>query len=131
MSRRRRAANVSNECCHNRYPINLERPRKGDRGQKCDVIGALSKTDFRSALEGGRIENAYLSLDFKGQKRHGAGEISAHSEDLAADVLGTIAGITDLINVYYAFDVQYAPQNNNLLSGSTFVAYRASLCHLN
>ncbi|KAL1483775.1 hypothetical protein MTO96_001835 [Rhipicephalus appendiculatus] len=56
MSRRRRAANDSNECYHNRYTINLERPRKGDRGQKCDAIGALSKTDFRSALEGGRIE---------------------------------------------------------------------------
>ncbi|KAL1443541.1 hypothetical protein MTO96_030303 [Rhipicephalus appendiculatus] len=112
MSTRRRAADVSNECCHNRYPINLERPRKGDHGQKCDLIGALSKTDFRSALEGGRIENAYPSLNFKGQKPHGAGEISAHSEDFAADVLGTIAGIAALIHVYYAIDVQYAPQKN-------------------
>ncbi|KAL1484458.1 hypothetical protein MTO96_032570 [Rhipicephalus appendiculatus] len=79
------------------------------RGQKCNVIGALSKTDFRSALEGGRIENAYPSLDLKGQKPHGAGEVSAHSEDFAADVLGTIAGIAARIHVYYAFDVQYAP----------------------
>ncbi|KAL1471875.1 hypothetical protein MTO96_039661 [Rhipicephalus appendiculatus] len=81
-------------------PINLERPRKGDRGQKCDVIGALSKTDFRSTLEGGRIENGYPSLDFKGQKPHGAGEISAHSEDFAAHVLGTIPGIAAVIHVY-------------------------------
>ncbi|KAL1475606.1 hypothetical protein MTO96_037167 [Rhipicephalus appendiculatus] len=43
------------------------------RGQdKSDVIGALSKTDFRSALEGGRIENAYPSLDLKGKEPRNA-----------------------------------------------------------
>ncbi|KAL1438047.1 hypothetical protein MTO96_048411 [Rhipicephalus appendiculatus] len=57
--------------------------------------------------------NAYPSLDLKGKEPRNAVEIAAEFEEFSVEVVDAIAGVTALVQIYYAFNVQYAPHNKH------------------
>ncbi|KAL3195293.1 hypothetical protein MRX96_015771 [Rhipicephalus microplus] len=47
------------------------------------------------------------------ERPRNAVEIAAEFEDLSVEILDVIAGVTALVQIYYAYIVQYAPHNQN------------------
>uniref|UniRef100_A0A224YZ42 Sterile alpha motif domain-containing protein 3-like n=1 Tax=Rhipicephalus zambeziensis TaxID=60191 RepID=A0A224YZ42_9ACAR len=87
----------------------------GDAKKYCFAVGVLEILPLllKEKAFFFKKPNAYPSLDLKGKEPRNAVEIAAEFEEFSVEVVDAIAGVTALVQIYYAFNVQYAPHNKH------------------